>query len=33
MKKFSSLLVVLLLMLASFTAGVEYQRGDVDQDG
>ena len=33
MKKISSLLVVLLLMLASFTAGVEYQRGDVDQDG
>ena len=33
MKKFSSLFVVLLLMLASFTAGVEYQRGDVDQDG
>ena len=33
MKKFSSLLIVLLLMLTSFTAGVEYQRGDVDQDG
>ncbi len=33
MKKFSSLLVVLLLMLASFTAGMEYPRGDVDQDG
>ena len=33
MKKISSLLVVLLLMLASFTAGVEYQRGDVNQDG
>jgi hypothetical protein len=33
MKKFSSLLVVSLLMLASFTAGVEYQRGDVSQDG
>ena len=33
MKKFSSLLIVLLLMLASFTAGVEYQRGDVSQDG
>ena len=33
MKKFSSFLVVLLLMLASFTAGVEYQRGDVNQDG
>lgn len=33
MKKFSSFLIVLLLMLASFTAGVEYQRGDVSQDG
>ena len=33
MKKISSLLVVLLLMLASFSAGVEYQRGDVNQDG
>jgi hypothetical protein len=33
MKKFSSLLVVLMLMLASFTAGMEYQRGDVDQNG
>ncbi len=33
MKKFSSLLVLLLLMLASFTAGMEYQRGDVNQDG
>ena len=33
MKKISSLFVVLLLMLASFTAGVEYQRGDVDQNG
>ena len=33
MKKFSSLLVVLLLILASFTAGMEYQRGDVNQDG
>ena len=33
MKKYSSLLIVLLLMLASFTAGVEYQRGDVNQDG
>ena len=33
MKKISSLLFVLLLMLASFTAGVEYQRGDVSQDG
>ena len=33
MKKISSFLFVLLLMLASFTAGVEYQRGDVDHDG
>ena len=33
MKKFSSLFVVLLLMLASFTAGMEYPRGDVDQNG
>ena len=34
MKKFSSFLFVLLLMLASFTAQVqEYQRGDVNQDG
>ena len=33
MKKTSSLLVVLLLMLASFTAGIEYPRGDVDHDG
>ena len=33
MKKLSSILVVLLLMLASFSAGVEYQRGDVNQDG
>ena len=33
MKKFSSILVVLLLMLASFTAGMEYPRGDVSQDG
>ena len=33
MKKFSSFLIVLLLMLASFSAGVEYQRGDVDQNG
>ena len=33
MKKISSLLVVLLLMLASFSAGVEYQRGDVNHDG
>lgn len=33
MKKTSSLLVVLMLMLASFAAGLEYPRGDVDQDG
>ena len=33
MKKFSSLFVVLLLMLASFTAGTQYPRGDVNQDG
>ncbi len=33
MKKFSSILVVLLLMMASFTAGLEYPRGDVDQNG
>ena len=33
MKKISALFMVLLLMLASFTAGMEYQRGDVDQDG
>ena len=33
MKKISSFLVVLLLMLASFTAGMEYPRGDVNYDG
>ena len=33
MKFFSSLLFVLLLMLTSFTARAEYQRGDVDQNG
>ncbi len=33
MKKTSSLLIVLLLMLTSFTAGAETLRGDVDQDG
>lgn len=34
MEKFSSFLVVLLLMLTSFTAGAqEYPRGDVNQDG
>ncbi|MBR4828363.1 MAG: hypothetical protein IKZ92_00985 [Muribaculaceae bacterium] len=33
MKKFSLLFAVSMLMLASFTAGVEYQRGDVNYDG
>ena len=33
MKKISSFLFVLLLMLASFTAGTQYPRGDVDQNG
>ena len=33
MKKISYLLIMLLLMLASFTAGLEYPRGDVDHDG
>lgn len=33
MKKISSLLFVLLLMLVSFTAGMQYPRGDVSQDG
>ena len=33
MKRFSSYLVVLLVVLASFKAGIEYQRGDVSQDG
>ena len=33
MKKISLFLVVFSLMLASFTAGMEYQRGDVNQDG
>ena len=36
MKKSSSVLITLLFMLsmlASFTAGVEYERGDVDHDG
>lgn len=34
MKKTVTLLsVVLALMLASFTAGMEYQRGDVEQNG
>ena len=34
MTKFSSFLIVLLLMLTSFTAGAqEYPRGDVNQDG
>ena len=33
MKKPIFVMLVMSLMLASFTAGVEYQRGDVDQDG
>ena len=33
MRKISSLLIVLFLMLASFTYGVYYPRGDVNQDG
>ena len=33
MKKFSSLLIVLLLMLTSFKAGAEDIRGDVNRDG
>lgn len=33
MKSISSILLVLLLMLASFKAGLEYPRGDVDQNG
>ena len=33
MKRFITPLCVLLLMLASFTAGLEYPRGDVDQNG
>ena len=33
MKKINSLLFVLLLMLASFTAGTQYPRGDVDYNG
>ena len=33
MKKISSFFLVLLLMLASFTAGLEYPRGDVNYDG
>ena len=32
MKKFSSFLVVLLLMLTSFTVGTQYPRGDVNLD-
>ena len=32
MKKITTVLFVLLLMLASFTAGMEYPRGDVNQD-
>ena len=33
MKRITSILFVLLLMLASFTAGTQYPRGDVDYDG
>ena len=33
MKKISSFLFVLMLMLASFTAGTQYPRGDVDLNG
>ena len=33
MKRTGSLLIVLLLMLASFTAGMKNPRGDVDHDG
>ena len=33
MKKVAICLGVLFWTLASFTAGVEYQRGDVDQNG
>ena len=33
MKKISSILFVLLLMLASFTAGTQYPRGDLDYNG
>jgi hypothetical protein len=33
MKKINSFLVVLLLMLASFTAGTQYPRGDANLDG
>jgi len=33
MKRIFTVLSVLLLMLASFTAGMEYPRGDVDQSG
>lgn len=33
MKKSILIMFVMSLMLASFTAGVEYQRGDVDQNG
>ncbi len=33
MKKIGTLLCVMTLMLASFTAGVQYERGDVDHDG
>ena len=33
MKKIASVLCVLALMLASFTVGQEFPRGDVSQDG
>ena len=33
MKKIAFLLFFMVSMLASFTAGVQYERGDVDQDG
>lgn len=33
MKKIGSVLFVSMMMLASFTAGVEYERGDVDHNG
>ena len=33
MKKIALLLFFMVSMLASFTAGVQYERGDVDQDG
>lgn len=33
MKKIASLLFFMAFMLASFTAGMQYERGDVDQNG